>query len=302
MSVEVLVPANFVSAGWGTPTVCARHGEPAVERKRTQFTSRRSGWLFLLGAIVYYATRKTVSAPAWPFCARCTKEYTTKTAAGAGSFIAGILIWVGSTQLLPSDVAPIGTLAGLVLFIGGAVVIARGGRPAIAGGAVTGDGLAVRFARAHEAFAIQAAAAQQAAAQQYATLQSYPAQPFAAQPFVAQPYAAQPYAAQPYAAQPGPGQPFGAQPYPAQPYPAPPFAAQQPFGAQAGTAQPLAAQPPYTAQPLAAQPGPAQPLAAQPGPAQPLAAQPGPAQPLAAQPGPAQPLAAQPGPAQPLAA
>jgi hypothetical protein len=191
MSVEVLIPANFVSAGWGTPTVCARHGESAVEQRKTQFTSRRSGWLFLMGAIVYYATRKTVTAPAWPFCAQCTREHSTKTAAGAASFIVGILIWVGSTQLLPTDVAAIGALVGIALFIGGAIVIGRGGRPTIAGGAVTADGHAVRFAKAHEAFAIQAAAAQQAAAQHYAAQQSYPPQPYPVQPFAVQPGAGQ---------------------------------------------------------------------------------------------------------------
>jgi hypothetical protein len=229
LSVEVLVPANFVSAGWGTPTVCARHGEPAVETKKTQFTSQRSRWLFLLGAIVYYATRKTVTAPAWPFCVRCTKEHTTKTAAGSAGFIVGILIWVGSTQLLPTDAAPIGTLVGIVLFIGGAFTIGRGGRPAIAGGSVTSDGHAVRFAKAHEAFAVQAAAARQAAAQQYAAQQYAAQQAYAPQPYPAQPFAAQPYPAQPFAAQPYPAQPFATQPRPA-----------QPFAAQPGAGQPAA--------------------------------------------------------------
>jgi hypothetical protein len=200
VSVEVFVPANFVSAGWGTPTVCARHGEPAVETRRIRFVSRTSPWLVLLGVIIYFivsaATRKTVWAPAWPYCNRCKKEGTTKTAAGWGGFLLGLLIWMGSTQL-PQDVAPIGTLIGIALFIGGLIAVGRGSQMAIAGGVVTDDGLAVRFARAHEAFASQAAAAQQAAAQHYAAQQPYPAHP----------YPAHPYPAQPYPAQPGPGQP-----------------------------------------------------------------------------------------------
>ena len=225
MSVEVFVPANFVSAGWGTPTVCARHGEPAVETKRIQFVSRTSPWLFLAGLIIYFivaaATRKTVSAPAWPFCGQCKKEQTTKTAVGWVSVVLGLPIWVISAQL-PHGVAPIGALIGIVLFIGGFVVVGRGSRLAIAGGVVTNDGTAVRFAKAHEAFASQAAAAQQAAAQHYAAQQPYPAQPYPAQPFSAQPYPAQPYPAQPFSGQPGPGQPGPGQPGPGQPYPAQP--------------------------------------------------------------------------------
>ena len=37
VAVEVRIPADYVSTGWGTPTVCARHGEPAVAHKRVKF-------------------------------------------------------------------------------------------------------------------------------------------------------------------------------------------------------------------------------------------------------------------------
>jgi hypothetical protein len=172
VSVEVFVPANFVAAGWGTPTVCARHGEPAVVSKRIRFVSHTSAWLILLGVLIYFvvvaATRKSVWSPAWPFCTRCEKERTTKLAAGWGSLLAGAALWVASTQLLPRGAAPIGALIGLVLFVGGAMVAGRGGRYAIAGGVVTDDGRAVRFPRAHETFATQATTAQQAAAHHYA--------------------------------------------------------------------------------------------------------------------------------------
>lgn len=187
MSVDVSVPANFVSAGWGTPSVCARHGEPAVVTSKTRFVSRTSSWLVLLGVIIYFvvmaATRKTVWSPAWPFCARCRKEETTKTLAGWGGLVVGLVIWVGSVQILGSR-APIGAITGCVLFIGGVILIGRGTRVAIAGGVVTGDGLTVRFARAHEEFANQVALAAQAAARHHAAQSGYPAQPagYPAQP------------------------------------------------------------------------------------------------------------------------
>ncbi|GAA2913297.1 hypothetical protein Acy02nite_90590 [Actinoplanes cyaneus] len=180
MSVEVYVPANFVAAGWGTPTVCARHGEAAVERAKIRFVSDTSRWLILLGVIVYVVvmavTRKTVVSPAWPFCARCKREEVTKTLTGWASLIVGLLLWFASVQLL-SKPAPIGALVGVVLFVGGALVAGSGTRPSIAGGVVTNDGQAVRFARAHENFASQAVAAQQAAARQYAAQAGYAPQP-----------------------------------------------------------------------------------------------------------------------------
>jgi len=192
VSLEVSIPANFVSAGWGTPTVCARHGEPAVERTRIRFASHTSGWLILLGVIVYFivlaATRKTVGSPGWPFCMRCKKEETTKTFAGWGSLIVGLLIWVSSVQLL-GKAAPVGAIIGFVLLVGGFITIGRGTLPTIAGGVVTDDGLAVRFARAHERFANQAALAAQAAAQHAAMQPSYPSQPYPAQPGAEQPTA-----------------------------------------------------------------------------------------------------------------
>jgi hypothetical protein len=164
VSVKVDVPAIFVATGSETPTVCVRHGEPAVERMKIRFISHTSGWLILLGVIVYLvvatATRKTVVSPAWPFCVRCKREEATKTLAGWGSLIVGLLLWFGSVQLL-SKAAPVGALAGFVLFVGGVIVAGRGTRPRIAGGVVTDSGQAVRFARAHENFASQAMAAQQ---------------------------------------------------------------------------------------------------------------------------------------------
>ncbi len=180
VSVEVYVPANFVAAGWGIPTVCARHGEPAVERTKVRFVSHTSRWLILIGVIVYVVvmavTRKTVVSPAWPFCARCKKEEVTRTLIGWASLIAGVLLWFASVQLL-SRPAHVGALVGVVLLVGGVIVAGSGTRPSIAGGVVTDDGRAVRFTRAHENFASQAVAAQQAAAQHYAAQAGYPPQP-----------------------------------------------------------------------------------------------------------------------------
>jgi hypothetical protein len=47
VAVEVVIPATFVSAGWGTPTACARHGEPAAETRKVRFVNRTSRWALL---------------------------------------------------------------------------------------------------------------------------------------------------------------------------------------------------------------------------------------------------------------
>ncbi|MGX6607308.1 hypothetical protein ACWKSP_35055 [Micromonosporaceae bacterium Da 78-11] len=171
MSVQLFVPANFVSAGWGTPTVCARHGEPAVVRERIRLVSPVSGWLFLLSPLIYYivvaATRKTVWAPQWPLCVRCKKEQLTYSAAGGAVLLVGLGLWVLCVQV-PDTWARVGAGIGFLAFVGGIIVARRGSRAVIVGGVVSDDGQAVRFADAHEAFARQAVAAQQVAMQHYA--------------------------------------------------------------------------------------------------------------------------------------
>ena len=172
MAVEVRIPAQFVATGWGTPTVCTRHGEPAVEQKRVNFISRTPGWsyfLLLAGVIVFVivasAIRKTVTAAAWPFCARCNEERKRGLTIGLG-FVAAGVVALALIAVLPSSSGPLALMLGIVLLLVGYVVAMRGGsRTMRANGHVVDRGQTVQFDRAHEAFAAQAAAARQAAAQ-----------------------------------------------------------------------------------------------------------------------------------------
>src|SRR3954468_12509908 len=98
VAVDVRIPAQFVATGWGTPTVCTRHGEPAVEQKRVTFISRNPGWSYLLllvGVIVFVIVaaviRKTVVAESWPFCARCAEERKRGRTIGLGIAAAGVV-------------------------------------------------------------------------------------------------------------------------------------------------------------------------------------------------------------------
>lgn len=193
MAVEVSIPANFVQTGWGTPSVCSRHGEPAVQTTKLRFISKPPPWAYILilaGVIVFVivaaATRKTVQNQAWPFCARCKKQRAVGLTVGLSLVVVGLILWMVGVGA-QSDAAGVGFLIGLLVFFAGALVAARSGRSALAGGVVTRDGQWVQFAKASEAFAGQAGAAQQAAAQQWA-------QRAAAQ----HPYGAPAYSAQQY--------------------------------------------------------------------------------------------------------
>jgi hypothetical protein len=172
VAVEVRIPAQFVATGWGTPTVCTRHGEPAVEQKRVTFISRNPGWSYLLllaGVIVFVivasAIRKSVTAAAWPFCARCNEERKRGLTIGLGILAAGVVA-IALVAVLPSDAGGLAVFVGILLLLVGFIVAMRGGsRTMRANGHVTDRGQTVQFDKAHEAFAAQAAAAQQAAAQ-----------------------------------------------------------------------------------------------------------------------------------------
>jgi hypothetical protein len=183
VAVEVRIPAQFVASGWGTPTVCTRHGEPAVEQKRVAFISRNPGWSYLLllaGVIVFVivasAIRKTVTAAAWPFCARCTEERKRGLTVGLGIVAAGVVA-IALAGVLPDGPGALSVAVGILLLVIGCIVALRGGsRTMRAAGHVVDRGQTVQFDKAHEAFAGQAAAAQQAAAQ-HAAAQHAGAQP-----------------------------------------------------------------------------------------------------------------------------
>ncbi|MBU2666964.1 hypothetical protein KOI35_25975 [Actinoplanes bogorensis] len=182
------IPANFVSSGWGIPTVCAKHGEPAVpaaSQKKVQFISKPPAWsyaLILLGAlpflIVVLVTRKTVVASAWPFCAQCDaarkRGLFITLGLVAAAIVAFLLIGAVSDSL-----GALMALLGLFLLMAGLIFGLRtANRALLAGGNTTADGFFVEFPKAHETFAAQANAAQQQAAAQQAPPQAFPQQAF----------------------------------------------------------------------------------------------------------------------------
>lgn len=187
MAVQVRIPASYVSSGWGTPTVCARHGEPAVTHERTRFVSRLAPYsylLLLLGlvglvilAIVAATTRDTVKAGAWPYCVRCQQRHVTVVSIGAGLLGGGALLGGVVGTLFGDSERAVG--AGLplsfLMIVAGMIVLILSTWAGVAGGLVSDNGQTVFFPQAHEAFAAQAMAAQQAAAHHYAA--QVPTQP-----------------------------------------------------------------------------------------------------------------------------
>jgi hypothetical protein len=179
VSVEVRVPAHFVSSGWGTPTVCVKHGEAAVERKNVRFISPPPGWSYVLvlagvvvAVIVMLAIRKTVEAKDWPFCEHCRQDRRKGLIIGLGIVAAGVAGLVPAFSI-PGDGGALLTLLCVLVLVAGYILSIRGGsRVLLGGGRVIDGGQTVQFRKAHEAFAAQATAAQQSAAQHHAAQQA----------------------------------------------------------------------------------------------------------------------------------
>jgi hypothetical protein len=172
MSVELGLPADFLSSpGWRSPTVCARHGKPAVENRFVRFQRRMPPWTYFLVPfgvipflIAFNVVQKFVEVQAWPFCARCRLERKKNILVSVCLMVGGIFIpapvagglGVGGDTLLAI------ILLGLLIFIVGAVRMVRGTWRWSTGGFVVQGGRLVEFRKAHERFAAQATPAQQA--------------------------------------------------------------------------------------------------------------------------------------------
>ena len=204
MAVGIQIPVALVSSGWGTPTVCVRHGESATRHERVRFLSATSSWTYLtllagvlLFIIVSAVMRKRVAAASWPFCARCAEKRKILLQVGLGMIAGGIAVGLLLGAVLPADQTGLAVLLAVVVAVAGLIVVSRTGWTVVADGQVVPDGQAVEFRRAHETFASQAAASQQAAAQYYAAQQQAYAQQFhaAGQPLQGQALQGQPFSA-----------------------------------------------------------------------------------------------------------
>jgi hypothetical protein len=169
------IPAGWAAAGYGLPDVCVRHGEPAVERRKVSFSSRPPAWSYflilvgvLLFVIVALAMRKTVVAPAWPFCARCKELRSRRLKTGLGLLGAAVAALIGSTVVaatVPGDdtVGATILIAGYLLFLAGLVagliVVEQSSWRAVATAVLSPDGRWIGVPSPSQAFGERAAAA-----------------------------------------------------------------------------------------------------------------------------------------------
>ncbi|GIE99675.1 hypothetical protein [Paractinoplanes rishiriensis] len=161
----VIVPAPFVATGWGIPTVCVRHGEPAAAQPPVTFRTLVPGGTVLMVIaplimmIVVLATEKRVVSPAWPLCARCLRLRALRRAVTATLLgLAGGLVVVAFAALESwgSTVA----VAVLVL-VAGLWALSRSTTGRIANGYVDSSGQTLEFRRPHAGFVTLVAAAKQ---------------------------------------------------------------------------------------------------------------------------------------------
>jgi hypothetical protein len=169
-SGRAFLPAAAVAAGVA-PDRCCRHGQRAVVTRRTTFQSRLPWWTYLTilpGLLVFILVatlvRKTVKAPAWPYCRTCMAQRRRDLTAmwGAIALVLPAMMgvgWVGG--LLSTDLGWVG-LALMVLVVVGLPVAAvvfgvRGSLERISAAQVSADGQLVSVPEA--AFPDQSAVA-----------------------------------------------------------------------------------------------------------------------------------------------
>lgn len=158
MSV-ITLPAAQVAAGAGhLPPVCPRHGEPATEQRSVKLISKPPAWaaIFILGGGILYliivlAIRKTVKAPAWPWCATCTAQRKKLLAIGLPLLAVGVLLFVGGIALNSSEGGLLAVL-GVIVLLAGTIVAARGGEVPMTGAMVSGDGQYIEVKKGSDRF------------------------------------------------------------------------------------------------------------------------------------------------------
>ncbi|MET7424449.1 hypothetical protein [Dactylosporangium sp. NPDC005555] len=155
----ITLPSAQVAAGVGhLPPVCPRHGDPAVEQRAIKLVSKPPAWaaIFILGGGILYlivalAVRKTVKAPAWPWCATCGAQRKKLLAIGLPVLAAGLLLLVGAVAM-NSDASAVLALLGIVVLLVGTIVAARGGVLPVTGAVVSGDGRYVEIKNGSDRF------------------------------------------------------------------------------------------------------------------------------------------------------
>jgi hypothetical protein len=180
---SVKLPAAWAAAGGQhLPRVCARHGEPAVLGRKVALLSKPAPWTYLLllagvlpYAIAVMATRKTVNAPAWPWCPQCVADRKRKLGIGIGIMVPSFLltyalVFAGQDAL--GEIAGIGGLVFIVTGFAGAFIAVRGGANLISGANVSRDGRWIEVPKAHERFAAEVRPPEVATVPQYESQQT----------------------------------------------------------------------------------------------------------------------------------
>lgn len=160
-TVTTRIPAAVVATGNGMPSCCAKHGQPATLGQKLALMSRPPGWTYALiffGALpfvlVTMAMRKTVTAPAWPFCAECAAARKKQLTVGLSIVAAAVLVMIFPFAALPDDSAVAGVLflLGFLLLVVGAIWSLRGGWRFQSAAEVSRDGAYVLVRDAHPQF------------------------------------------------------------------------------------------------------------------------------------------------------
>ena len=155
----ITLPSAQVAAGAGhLPPVCPRPGEPATQTRSVKLISKPPAWaaIFILGGGILYliiilAVRKSVKAPAWPWCATCTAQRKKLLAIGLPLLAVGVLLFVGGIAV-NSDNTPLLMLLGAVVLLAGTIFAALGGTVSMTGAVVSGDGQSVEVKKGSDRF------------------------------------------------------------------------------------------------------------------------------------------------------
>jgi hypothetical protein len=158
----IYLPAALVQSP-DLPSVCSRHGRPAVATRKIAFHSRPPLWtaLFLVFAllialIVMVAIQKTIKAPAWRVCDACFADRSKRVLLGWLLLLpAPIVIGVLAANL-PSTTGSAEAFAIVALIVGcvlaGFLVLSSSGWTQLFAGDVVTGGADLRLRKAHPAF------------------------------------------------------------------------------------------------------------------------------------------------------
>lgn len=172
--MSVYLPAQWVAAGRGLPDVCAAHGNPVADRRRTRIESAPPAWVWALlplGLLIFFivraATRKAIFAAGWGFCGACRRTRVTRFIAGiallgSGAVCLGVL---AATADDPASRPGVLIGVGLLLIIAGYVALRISAGEVIARARLTRDGWYVEVRDPAPGFAAQARTTMAAAPQ-----------------------------------------------------------------------------------------------------------------------------------------